>query len=191
MVWFLIFIVLVLAYLVRIYNRLVFERNEVGNRLAQIDVVLTKRYDLIPNIVEVAKRYMQHERETFIKVTQARNQAMHALNEAVASPSVDALARLSKAEGALGGLLSGLQVAFEAYPDLKADAQLIKLQQDISDMEEQLAWARSSYNESVRRYNTFLQSFPHNLVAGFFYFRPSGWLEIEDEKKRDPVKVIF
>ena len=182
--------VIAIIAVVSFYNTLVRRRNDVDNAFAQIDVQLTRRYELIPNLVEVAKKYMQHEQETLTRVTAARNQAAHALHEAASNP--EALPQLARAEQALNTQLGGLYATFEAYPELKADQQMRDLQEEISSTENRVAFARQHFNDSVTEYNNATQQFPNNIVAALFGFRTREWLEIEDmAEKRKPVKVNF
>ncbi|MDO4777580.1 MAG: LemA family protein [Cardiobacteriaceae bacterium] len=175
---------------VSFYNTLVRRRNDVDNAFAQIDVQLTRRYELIPNLVEVAKKYLQHEQETLTRVTAARNQAASALHEAGRNP--EALPQLARAEQALNTQLGGLYATFEAYPELKADQQMRDLQEEISSTENRVAFARQHFNDSVTEYNNTAQQFPNNIIAALFGFKVREWLEIDDiTEKRQPVKVNF
>lgn len=172
------------------YNTLVRRRNDVDNAFAQIDVQLTRRYELIPNLVEVAKKYLQHEQETLTRVTAARNRAASALHEAASNP--EALPQLARAEQALNAQLGGLYATFEAYPELKADQQMRDLQEEISSTENRVAFARQHFNDSVTEYNNTAQQFPNNIIAALFSFRRREWLEIEDvAEKRKPLRVDF
>lgn len=174
-----------------LYNALVRQRNDVKNAFAQIDVQLTRRHDLIPNLVEVAKRYMAHEQDTLTQVTQARNQAVSALKNTGES-GIPNISKLAAAEGALGKSIGALYATFESYPDLKADQQMRDLQEEISSTENRIAFARQHYNDNVTQYNNTTQSFPSNVVAGIFGFRSHEWLEIENiANKREAVKVDF
>lgn len=168
--------------LIAIYNRLVRERNFVKNAFSQIDVQLTRRYDLIPNLVEVAKSYLEHERETLIKVTEARNQALSALKN-------KQLDQLKAADHQLNAALTGLFGTIENYPDLKANQQLQSLHEELVSTEERVAFARQAYNDSVTDYNNSREQFPNNLLAGFFGFQESALLEIEDLNKRGAVRI--
>lgn len=186
----LLLIVLVLI-VVSIYNTLVRERNDIKNAFVQIDIQLTRRHDLIPNLVEVAKRYMTHEQDTLAQVTQARNQAVSALEDTAGS-KLPNIGKLSAAEGALGKSLGALYATFESYPDLKADQQMRELQEEISSTENRIAFARQHYNDNVTQYNTTTQSFPSNIVAAIFDFTHHEWLEIANiETKREAIKVDF
>lgn len=182
--------VIAVIAVVSFYNTLVRRRNDVDNAFAQIDVQLTRRYELIPNLVEVAKKYLQHEQETLTRVTAARNQAASALHEAGRNP--EALPQLARAEQALNTQLGGLYATFEAYPELKADQQMRDLQEEISSTENRVAFARQHFNDSVTEYNNTAQQFPNNIIAALFGFRVREWLEIDDiAEKRQSVKVDF
>ncbi|MCH2140231.1 MAG: LemA family protein [Phycisphaerales bacterium] len=181
-------IVLVIA----IYNGLVALRNRVKNAWAQIDVQLKRRYDLIPNLVETAKGYMQHERETLEAVTSARNQAMAAAKAVSANPTDGGAVRsLGGAEGALRGALGNLTVAMEAYPDLKASANMMQVQEELTSTENKVAFSRQAYNDSVMVYNTKRESFPSNIIAGMFNFSEASSFEIEDAAEKEAPKVQF
>lgn len=183
-------LVVAALFVVGLYNTLVRRRNDVDNAFAQIDVQLTRRYELIPNLVEVAKKYLQHEQETLTGVTAARNAAAQALRQAEKHP--EALAQLAKAEQALGAQLGGLYATFEAYPELKADQQMRDLQEEIASTENRVAFARQHFNDSVTEYNNTAQQFPNNIIAALFGFKMRSWLELDDiADKRQPVKVDF
>ncbi|MGK2924854.1 MAG: LemA family protein [Lysobacterales bacterium] len=189
---FLIIIVAVVAFGILIYNRLVAGRNRFKNAFAQIDVQLTRRHDLIPNLVETAKGYIKHERETLEAVINARNTAVSGLKEAAADPTdPEAMRRLSAAEQGLSGALGRLFALSEAYPDLKANQNMMQLSEELTTTENKVAFARQAYNDSVMDYNTLRESFPNNFVAGWFAFRSAELLEIEDESKREVPKVSF
>lgn len=165
----LIIIVLILFYLFSIYNRLVELLNRSQNAFSQIDVYLKRRYGLIPNLVEVAKRYLKHEEETLIKVIEARNQAKNIL-DSISNSGVDSakLQSLNQAEGGLMGALKGLNIAVEAYPELKANQNMMQLSEEISSSENKIAFARQAYNDAVTNFNIYKQSFPNNIIAGYF-----------------------
>ena len=166
---FLIFIGVLAAlafWVVAIYNKLVTLKNRYENAFAQIEVQLKRRYDLIPNLVETAKGYMEHERGTLEAVTNARNTAMAGLEAASKAPgSADAMAELSKAEGALSGALGRLNIAVEAYPDLKASENMMQLSEELTSTENKVAFARQSYNDQATAYNTYKQTFPPVVFA--------------------------
>jgi len=188
----LLIIVGVVLFAVSIYNRLVAGRNRYKNAFAQIDVQLTRRHDLIPNLVETAKGYIKHERETLEAVINARNAAVTGLKAAAADPTdPEAMRRLSEAEQGLSGALGRLFALSEAYPDLKANQNMMQLSEELTTTENKVAFARQAYNDAVMDYNTLRESFPNNFVAGWFAFRPAELLEIEDEAKREVPKVTF
>jgi LemA protein len=173
-------VVLVLA-VIGIYNALVAGRNQVDNAWSQIDVQLKRRHDLIPNLVETAKGYMRHERQTFEAITQARSQAMGAKN----------VAEAAKAEGALTEVLSKFMLVVENYPDLKANQNFLSLQETLTSTENKIAFARQAYNDSVLGYNNRLQMFPSNIVAGMFSFTKRDYFEVQSETERAVPKVSF
>ena len=174
------------------YNRLVALRNRFKNAFAQIDVQLRRRYDLIPNLVETAKAYLKHERETLEAVISARNQAMSAEKAAAADPAdAGALRKLIGAEGALGGALGRLFAVMESYPDLKANQNMMQLSEELTSTENKVAFARQAYNDSVMTFNTARESFPTSVVAGMFSFNEAPLFEIEDDAVREAPKVSF
>jgi len=155
-------------------------------------VQLTRRHDLIPNLVETAKGYIKHERETLEAVINARNAAVTGLKEAAADPTnPDAIRKLSEAEQGLSGALGRLFALSEAYPDLKANENMMQLSEELTTTENKVAFARQAYNDSVMDYNTLRESFPNNFIAGWFAFRAAELLEIEDQAKREVPKVSF
>jgi LemA protein len=183
---------LLIVYAVSIYNRLVTARNRYKNAFAQIDVQLTRRYDLIPNLVEVAKKYMAHEKDTLEAVIQARNAAVTGLKQASADPGdPDKMDQLNQAEQGLSGALGRLFALSEAYPDLKANENMMQLSEEITTTENKVAFARQAYNDAVMNYNILRESVPNNFIAGPFGFGPAQLLEIEDPAKREAVKVDF
>ena len=183
-------VIIAIAVSVGIYNSLVNKRNEYKNAFAQIDVQLTRRYDLIPNLVEVARKYLQHEQETLTSVIAARNHAANALKNTGGGTA--GIGELAAAEQALGARLGGLYATFENYPELKADNQLAALREEIASTENRIAFARQYYNDSVTDYNNAVQQFPANIIAGVFAFRANSLLEIDDiDTKRAPVQVKF
>ena len=185
-------IVVIVFWGVAIYNRLINLRNRVRNAFAQIDVQLTRRYDLIPNLVEAVKCYMAHERETLEAVITARNTAVSSLNAAKADPANgDAMKKLGESEGALTGMLSRLFALSEAYPDLKANQNMMQFQEELASTENKVAFSRQAFNDSVMGYNTAAESFPSSVIAGFFSFDLASFLEIDAEEKRDAPDVSF
>ncbi|GIX22288.1 MAG: hypothetical protein KatS3mg121_1071 [Gammaproteobacteria bacterium] len=160
------------VYLVYVYNHLVTLKNRYRNAFAQIDVQLKRRHDLIPNLIETAKAYLKHERETLERVTEARNAAAAQLRRAEGNPGAAAvMAELAGAEAALGEALGRFQVVVEAYPELKADQNMRQLFEELTSTENRIAFARQAYNDAVMLFNTFRQSFPPVLFAGLFGFR--------------------
>lgn len=185
-------IVLLVLFLVGIYNRLVAARNAYKNAFSQIDVQLTRRYDLIPNLVETAKGYIKHERETLEAVVRARNAAVAGLRAAAASPGDPAaLQQLAGAENALSGALGRLFAVAEAYPDLKANQNMMQLSEELTSTENKVAFARQAFNDSVMSYNTTREVFPNNIVANAFGFGVAQLLEIESPQKREAPRVSF
>ncbi|MEW6202067.1 MAG: LemA family protein [bacterium] len=176
-------IVLVLLFIVGIYNGLVRVRNEVRNAWAQIDVQLKRRHDLIPNLIETAKGYMKHERETLENITKARNLAQQAIGSGVAAQA--------SAETALGSALMRFFAVAENYPDLKASQNFLALQEELTSTENKISFARQFYNDSVMKYNIRIQSVPANIFAGMFGFREEKLFELEDKAEREVPKVSF
>lgn len=169
-------------YIVSIYNTLVALRNRFKNAFAQIEVQLKRRYDLIPNLVETAKGYIKHERETLEAVIQARNAAASGLGRAHADPGdAEAIRSLSQAEGNLAGAMGRLNVVMEAYPDLKANQNMMQLSEELTSTENKVAFARQAFNDAVMEYNTYRQSFPQHILAGMFgHGQDASLLEFED-----------
>jgi LemA protein len=178
---------------IMIYNGLVALRNRFKNAFAQIDVQLKRRYDLIPNLVESVKGYMAHERNTLDAVIKARGAAVSAAQAAAAAPGdPGAMRGLAQAEGALGGALGRLVAVFEQYPDLKANTNVLSLQEELTSTENKVAFARQAFNDSVMEYNTRRESFPDTIFAGMFGFGPAELLQaIESEQERKAPKVSF
>ena len=171
MEWIIVIAVIALLgfWVASIYNQLVALKNRYENGFSQIEIQLKRRYDLIPNLVETAKGYLSHEKETLESVIQARNQAMNGLQSAADNPSVpNAIKELSSAEGILGNALGRLNVVMEAYPDLKANQNMMQLTEELTSTENKVAFARQGYNDQVTEYNTYRQSFPPVIFAGFF-----------------------
>ena len=174
------------------YNKLVAMRNRFKNAFAQIDVQLKRRHDLIPNLVETSKGYMGHERETLEAVIAARKQAVTAEKAAAASPDdAGAIRTLMGAEGALTGALGKLFALSEAYPDLKANENMMQLSEELTTTENKVAFARQAFNDQVMAYNTYREQFPSNLIAGTFNFAEAQSFEIEDAHDREAPKVSF
>jgi LemA protein len=192
---FLIFLGIIAAivfWAVGIYNGLVNLRNRVRNAFAQIDVQLTRRYDLIPNLIEAVKGYMKHERETLEAVIQARNNAVSNLDAAKADPAnAEAMKKLGASEGALGSALGRLFALSEAYPDLKANQNMMQFQEELSSTENKVAFSRQAFNDAVLTYNNSAENFPNNVIAGFFSFKLASFLEIESEEMRSAPEVKF
>jgi LemA protein len=185
-------LVAIAVWVVGMYNNLVNLRNRVRNAFSQIDVQLTRRYDLIPNLIETVKGYMAHERETLEAVINARNTAVNGLKAAAADPSnAEAMKALGGAEAALGGTLGRLFALAEAYPDLKANQNMMQLQEELASTENKVAFSRQAFNDSVMTYNNATENFPSNIVANTFSFQASEFLEIESETKREVPKVSF
>jgi LemA protein len=177
---------------VSIYNKLVNLRNQVGNGFSQIDVQLTRRHDLIPNLVEAVKGYMKHERETLEAVIQARNAATSSLKAAAADPtSAGAIAALGGAEAALSGALGRLLAVAEAYPDLKASDNMRQFQEELTSTENRVAFARQAFNDAVMSYNNARENFPNVILANTFSFQAAQFLEIESVEKRAVLEVSF
>lgn len=176
---------------IAIYNNLVNLRNRVRNSFSQIDVQLTRRYDLIPNLIEAVKGYMSHERGTLEAVIEARNSAVSGLKKAAADPSdPDAIKALASAEATLGGTLGRLFALAESYPDLKANQNMMQFQEELASTENKVAFSRQAFNDSVMSYNNSCQNFPSNLLAKNFGFKTAEFLDIE-EGKRDVPEVSF
>ncbi|MDO9451936.1 MAG: LemA family protein [Stagnimonas sp.] len=185
-------IAVLVFFVIGIYNSLVTSRNGYKNAFSQIDVQLQRRYDLIPNLVETAKGYIAHERETLEAVIAARGGALGALKAAQANPGdPTAMKQLSGAEGALTGALNKLQVTVEAYPDLKANQNMMQLSEELSSTENRIAFARQAYNDGVMSYNNKREVFPNNFIAGMFSFSAAESLELEEPAARKTVKVQF
>jgi LemA protein len=186
-------IVLVLGlWVAGIYNKLVELRNRFKNAFAQIDVQLKRRYDLIPNLVEVAKGYMKHESSTLEAVIKARNIALAASQAAAANPAdANAMKGLMSAEAGLGGALSRLMVVSEQYPELKANANMLQLTEELTSTENKVSFARQAYNDSVQFYNTAREIFPNVIFAGMFGFLPAELFKIDDPTERNAPKVQF
>jgi len=173
--------VLLIGFVIGVYNALIRLRNQTDNAWSQIDVQLKRRHDLIPNLVETAKGYMKHERETFEEITKARSQAMGAKT----------VSEASKAEGTLGEALSKFMLVVENYPDLKANQNFLSLQEELTSTENKIAFARQSYNDQVLFFNNKIQMFPSNIVAGMFSFNKRDFFEVGIAAERETPKVSF
>ena len=191
--WILLAVVVVaIWFVVSLYNRLVGARNGYKNAFAQIDVQLTRRYDLIPNLVETVKGYIKHERETLEAVIKARNTAMSGLKAAAANPGdATAMTALSGAEAQLGGALGRLFALAEAYPDLKANQNMMQLSEELTSTENRVAFARQAFNDAVMSYNNRREVFPASVLAGRFGFTPAALFEVDDPQQRQAPQVSF
>ncbi|UCG71941.1 MAG: LemA family protein [Chromatiales bacterium] len=188
----LIIIGVVVFVVIGLYNKLVALRNRVKNGFAQIDVQLQRRHDLIPNLVESVKGYMKHERDTLEAVVQARNAAVSGLKAAAADPSnAEAIKALGEAEATLSGTLGRLFALAENYPDLKASENMLRFQEELASTENKVSFARQAFNDAVLGYNNACETFPSNLVANAFNFRPGEFLEIESKESRAAPAVSF
>lgn len=189
---FLVILAIITVSIINVYNSLVKKRNEVKNSFSQIDVQLKRRYDLIPNLVETAKSYMTHERETLEKVIQARNQAAMCLkNASINSSQGEKIQNLSAADGQLNQALGKLMVVIESYPELKADANMRQMMEELTSTENKIAFARQAFNDSVMNFNNSREVFPNNLLAQFFGFQVANSFEILNSFEKEPVKVQF
>jgi LemA protein len=188
----LVIVAVIVLFAVGIYNTLVSSRNRFKNAFAQIDVQLTRRHDLIPNLVETAKGYLKHERETLESVIRARTAAVSGLAAAKADPTSAAnIQALGGAEAALTGALGRLLAVAEAYPDLKANQTMMQLSEELTSTENKVAFSRQAFNDAVMSYNNAVQVFPNTLLAGAFGFQPAEMLQIDDPAKREAPKVSF
>ncbi len=185
-------LILIVGILVSTYNSLVGLRNRFKNAFAQIDVQLKRRYDLIPNLVESAKAYMSHERETLEAVIKARNQAVTAKEKAASHPDdPDSMKNLLESEAALGGAMGKLLVTVERYPEFKADKSVSALMEELTSTENKIAFARQAYNDAVMTYNTKIEVFPNIIFAGALGFRPAVLFEVSDSLEKEAPKVTF
>jgi LemA protein len=188
----LVVVVSLVGFVIGVYNKLVTMRNRYKNAYAQIDVQLKRRYDLIPNLVEIAKGYIKHERETLENVTKARNIAYVASQAAAANPGDSgAMKNLVSAESGLAGTLSRLMMVSEQYPDLKANQNMMQLTEELTSTENKISFARQAYNDSVMIYNTDREVFPSNLVAGMFNFSAAELFVVDKPEQKDAPKVSF
>ncbi len=185
-------LLVVVLIFVGMYNKLVTMRNRYKNAYAQIDVQLKRRHDLIPNLVETAKGYMKHERETLTSVIEARNQAVSAGKTAAAAPGdPSAMQSIGAAEGVLGGTLGRLFALMENYPDLKANQNMLALQEELTSTENRISFARQAFNDGVTAYNTSREVFPNNVVAGMFNFTEATLFEVKEPEQREAPQVSF
>jgi LemA protein len=188
----LIVIAVVVIFLVYIYNRLVSLRNQFKNGFAQIDVQLQRRHDLIPNLVEAAKAYLSHEKNTLTQVMEARNNAVSAQKDAAKDPGDGTkIQRLGSAENLLTKALANFYAVAENYPDLKANETIQQLMEELSSTENRVAFARQAYNDGVMSYNIFREQFPNNIIAGMFAFKETAQLELDSPEARQAPKVAF
>ena len=184
--------VILVIFVIGLYNGLVQLRNRYKNAFSQIDVQLKRRHDLIPNLVETAKAFMKHERETLEAVIQARNQAESARQRVGANlGDAAAMQGLAQAESGLGGMMGKLFALSESYPELRSNQNMLQLQEELTSTESKVAFARQSYNDSVMHFNNKIEMFPSNLLAGMFGFVPATLFEVADDKEREVVKVSF
>ena len=186
-------VVLLAVFVTGIFNRLVALRNRYQNAFSQIEVQLKRRHDLIPNLVETAKGYMKHERETLDAVIQARNQAQQGLEKAAGDPTdPEAMQTLGGAEGALTGAVGRLLALVESYPDLKANANMMQLSEELTSTENKVSFSRQAFNDSVMVYNTYKQSFPAVALAGMFgHAKDATLLEFDSEAIAEAPKISF
>ena len=188
----LVVLAIIVFYFVGVYNGLITSRNGYKNAFAQIDVQLTRRHDLIPNLVETAKGYLKHERETLEAVVKARNAAVSGLADAKGKPDdPEAMKKLASSENQLTQTLGRLFALSESYPDLKANQNMMQLSEELTSTENRVAFSRQAFNDAVLAYNNKREVFPSSIVANMFHFQPAQMLEIEDPKKREAPEVSF
>lgn len=183
----------VVAFIITIFNTLVSLKHRFGNAFSQIDIQLKRRYDLIPNLVETAKAYMAHERETLEAVIAARNTALAGLQAAHNNPNADTLGNLNQAEGALQGAMGRFQMVMEAYPELKANTTMMQLSEELISTENKISYSRQSYNDAVMEYNIYKNKFPANVLASSFgHGKDAVFLEFEDKEQLQAApKIAF
>lgn len=185
-------LIILVAYPVSVYNKLVSLRNRFKNAFSQIDVQLKRRYDLIPNLVNVAKQYMEHEKETLEAVIQARNQAVSHEKEVAQNPDdPESMQKLMGAEQSLTGAMGRLFALSENYPDLKANQNMMQLTEELTSTENKIAFARQSFNDAVMTYNTNREKFPNNMIANAFGFKEARLFEIDVAEEREAPNVEF
>lgn len=190
LIFVLVLVVVPLLFGISIYNKLVALKNRFRNAWAQIDVQLQRRHDLIPNLVETAKGYMAHEKDTLEKVIQARGNAVSAQKSVTANPG-EGVQQLARAEGALNGALANFFALSENYPDLKANQTMMALMEELTSTENKVGFARQAYNDAVMNYNTYREQFPSNLFAGMFNFKEAELFNVEEPEARKAAKVSF
>ena len=190
LIFVLVLVVVPLVFGISIYNKLVALKNRFRNAWAQIDVQLQRRHDLIPNLVETAKGYMAHEKDTLEKVIQARGNAVSAQKSVNANPG-EGVQQLARAEGALNGALANFFALSENYPDLKANQTMMALMEELTSTENKVGFARQAYNDAVMNYNTYREQFPSNLFAGMFNFKEAELFNVEEPEARKAAKVSF
>lgn len=189
---FIVVIAIIFVGLINVYNSLVKKRNEVKNSFSQIDIQLKRRYDLIPNLVETAKAYLKHEKETLENVIRARNQALLSLQTAAVNSSQgDKIKNLTNADGNLNQALGRLMMVMESYPDLKADHTIRQLMEELSSTENKIAFARQAFNDSVMTFNNTREVFPNNIFASMFGFEMANAFEVTNPVEKENIKVQF
>lgn len=185
-------VAVIAAVVVSVYNKLIRLRNAVKNALAQIDVQLTRRFDLIPNLVETAKKFMSHEKETFEAVVAARNMAVSAQKKVNSDPSnTEAIKELQQTENQLMSQMSRMLLIVENYPELKANETMKKLMEELTSTENKVSFSRQAYNDSVMTYNNAIEVFPNNIFAGMFAFKNFEFLKVENPEAKEPIRVNF
>ncbi len=185
-------VLFIIFYLVAIYNKLVSHKNRFKNAFSQIDVQLTRRHDLIPNLIETAKAYMKHERETLEAVIQARNQAVSATRTASGDPGdPTAILAMAGAESLLTGAMTKFMALAESYPDLKANETMQQMMEQLTSTENKVAFSRQAFNDSVMTYNTYREQFPNSFIANNYHFGAAELFEIDEPEVRKAIKVSF
>lgn len=185
-------VVVIVLWVIMLYNNLITLKNRFKNAFAQISVQLQRRYDLIPNLLEVAKKYMSYEQDTLAKVVSARNQAIAANNSARQNPAdPEKIKSLATAETGLNRILGGFFALTENYPDLKANQSMQQLMEELSSTENKVSFARQAYNDAVMLYNTGIEQFPNSIVAGMFNFGAAELLDVNDQEAHKAIKISF